>query len=62
VKQQKTIEIQANDLLVREISGIANKDGHTFDEMIQILLEDAVALRKTIKAQPSNHNHSSRRN
>ena len=57
MKQQKTIEVQANDLLVRGISNIANHEGHTFEEMVQILLEDAVALRRTIKAQPSNHQH-----
>ena len=62
MKHQKTIEIQANDLLVREISSLANNEGHTFEEMIQILLEDAIALRRTIKAQSGNHNHSKRRN
>ena len=58
MKQQKTITIPTNDLLAKQISGIARQEGHTFEKMVQILLEDALALRKTIKAQGSNHNHA----
>jgi hypothetical protein len=49
--QKKTIQIPVSNAVVKQVEALANEEGHEFEEMLRILLEDALALRETVKDQ-----------
>jgi hypothetical protein len=48
---KKSIHIPVSQAVVKQITALANEEGRQLEEMVQILLEDALALRETIKDQ-----------
>ena len=49
--QERTIQIRISNAAVKQIGVLANQEGRKVSEMARILLEDALALRETIKSQ-----------
>lgn len=49
--RDKTIQIRISNAAAKKISVLANQEGRKVSEMARILLEDALALRETIKSQ-----------
>ena len=48
---EKTIHIRISGRVAKKIAVLANQEGRKLGEMAQILLEDALALRETIRSQ-----------
>lgn len=49
--QERTIQIRISNAAVKQIGVLAHQEGRKVSEMARILLEDALALRETIKSQ-----------
>jgi hypothetical protein len=47
----KTIQIRVSNRVGKQIGVLADQEGRSVAEMAQILLEDALALRQTIRSQ-----------
>jgi hypothetical protein len=46
---RKTVQIPVTNAVVKRVEVLADEEGQEFEEMLRILLEDALALRETVK-------------
>jgi hypothetical protein len=43
------VQIPVTNAVVKRVEVLADEEGQEFEEMLRILLEDALALRETVK-------------